>query len=146
MLSTCKEARAAGFTCQEARAAGFTCQEARAAGFTCQEARAAGMMSTCKEARAAGFKPRDCHQAGFTYEEGKAAGYPSRVNHQGTWYEGQVNLTWFWRVGCKSPPEIRTPVDPRPRAPLRLARPVPPPLTSLLLCADNYDWDGRYLG
>ena len=105
------------------------------------------MLSTCKEARAAGFKPRDCYQAGFTYEEGRAAGYPSRVNYQGTMYE--TNQSWWSYlilVGCKSPPEIRTPVDPRPRAPLRLARPVPPPLTSLLLCADNYDWDGRDLG
>ena len=134
-------------TCQEARAAGFTCQEARAAGFTCQEARAAGMLSTCQEARAAGFKPRDCHQAGFTYEEGKAAGYPSRINYCGIWYDDRAVLNSFWWDGyCKSPPEIRTPVDRRPRAPLRLARPVPPPLTSLLLCADNFDWDGTDLG
>ena len=106
---------------------------------TCKDAREAGF--TCKDAREAGFKPRDCAQAGFTYKEGMAAGYPSRVNYQGTWY----NSSNFW-LFCKSPPEIRTPVDPRPRAPLRLARPVPPPLTSLLLCTGNYDWDGTYLG
>ena len=110
---------------------------------TCQEARAAGF--TCQEARAAGFKPRDCAQAGFTYEEGKAAGFPSRINWQGTWYDDPSILNSFW-VYCKSPPEIRTPVDPRPLAPLRLAKTMPLALTSLLLCADNLDWDGRNLG
>ena len=124
---------ATGYSLKDARAAGFTCQEARAAGFTCQEARAAG------------FKPRDCKQAGFTFEEGKAAGFPTRINWQGIWYDQPQVLNNFWDYG-KSPPEIRTPVDRRPRAPLRLAWPVPPPLTSLLLCADNYDWDGTNLG
>ncbi len=55
-----------------------TCKDAKEAGFTCYDARAAGMLSTCKDAKDAGFMPRDCVRAGFTYEEGRAAGFPSR--------------------------------------------------------------------
>ena len=118
-----------GFTKAEAANAGYAVAQlqialkaARAAGFTIKDAKEAGF--TLKDAREAGFKPRECKQAGFTYEEGRAAGFPSFINFHGSCFEG-------W--GGKSPSEIRTPVD--PRAPLRLAKPVPPPLTSLLLCA-----------
>ena len=132
-LATCLQARAAGFSCTQAREAGFTCQEAREAGFTCQEARAAGF--TCQEARAAGFKPRDCAQAGFTFEEGKAAGYP----HGASWA--------FWWDGGKSPPEIRTPVDPRPSPP-STSRGAGRWLSLPFSCAqiDWDNWDGINLG
>ena len=34
MLTTCKDARKAGFSCKEAREAGFSCKDASEAGFT----------------------------------------------------------------------------------------------------------------
>ena len=55
MLTTCKDARKAGFSCKEAREAGFSCKEAMEAGFSCKEAREAGF--SCKDASEAGFTP-----------------------------------------------------------------------------------------
>ena len=55
MLTTCKDARKAGFSCKEAREVGFSCKEAMEAGFSCKEAREAGF--SCKDASEAGFTP-----------------------------------------------------------------------------------------
>jgi ribosomal protein L13E len=155
MLSTCEDARAAGFTCKDARAAGmlstcrdareagFTCKDARAAGFTCYDAREAGF--TCKDAKEAGFKPLECAQAGFTLEEGWAVGFSNR----------KPLLRSRWGSECPSGIEPRLTlatteaeagrggrvVPPRPCGPaLRVAHSRP------LECADNIDWDGKYLG
>ena len=78
MLSTCKDARAAGFTCKDALLAGFTCKDAREAGFTWKDAKEAGF--TFKDLREAGIKAgKECFEAGFTYEDGRAAGFSFAV-------------------------------------------------------------------
>ena len=106
MLTTCKDARNAGYSCKDAREAGFSYKEAREAGFT------------CKDAREAGFKPLECAQAGFTYEEGKVAGYPSHIR-------GNQTSEYWWRMG-KLPSENLTPAAPL-RLPLSGHRaPLPP--------------------
>ena len=145
MLSTCQEARAAGFTCQEARAAGFKPRECKQAGFTYEEGKAAGypsfnfaVGSYVEYDGFGGCTVAVLHADGSVDIHIPGVGIRSRVARSAV-----TNVIWW---GGKSPPEIRTPVDPRPLAPLRLARPVPPPLTSLLLCAGNYDWDGTNLG
>ncbi len=117
MLSTCKDAKEAGFTAL--KEAGFTCKDARAAGFTalkeagftCKDVREAGF--TCKDAREAGFKAgKECYEAGFTYEEGRAAGFPSRVNIYGTFYDAYL----YWQP-CKSPSKNSNPGCPLPPQP-----------------------------
>jgi ribosomal protein L13E len=172
MLTTCKDARNAGYSCKDAREAGFSYKEAREAGFTCKDAREAGFTCkdvreagfTCKDAREAGFKPLECAQAGFTYEEGKVAGYPSHIG-------GNQTSEYWWRMG-KLPSENLTPAAPLRlplsghRAPLppgeagRGGRAVPPrvrPVTCmrpasvrvpaadsrpLVRGAADFDWDG----
>ncbi len=127
MLSTCKDARGAGFTCWEAKEAGFTCKDARKAGFTCKDAKQAGMLSTCKDAKKAGFKAgKECYEAGFTYEEGRAAGFPSRINFNGN-LPNAPDITFYdvqpvhWQHR-KSPSNNSNPGCPLPPRPhLRLA-------------------------
>ena len=63
MLSTCKDARAAGFTCKDALLAGFTCKDASEAGFTWEDAKEAGF--TFKDLREAGFNCKDAREAGL---------------------------------------------------------------------------------
>ena len=121
------------------------------------------MLSTCKDAREAGFKAgKECYEAGFTYEEGRVAGFPSRVNIGGNYSDMS---TYLWQY-CKSPSKILQEIE--PSLPLATAPPPPgehrrdghtvPPrvrpahsksfvLTTLPspVCADNFDWDGKYL-
>ena len=163
---TCKDAKAAGFTCKDAREAGMlsTCKDARDAGFTALKE--AGF--TCMDARWAGFKAgKECYEAGFTYEEGRAAGFPSRVNFNGK-LPNAPDITFYdvrpvhW-PSCKSPSKNSNPgcpLPPRPPPPgehRRGGHTVPPRvrpahsksfvLTTLPspVCADNFDWDGKYL-
>ena len=135
MLSTCQEARAAGFKPIDCHQAGFTYEEGKAAGFPFNFAVGShvdyGGFGGCTLAVLHADGSVDIHIPGV--------GIRSRVARSAV----TTHTNKIWWGGTT--PEIRTPVDPRPRAPLRLARPVPPPLTSLLLCADNYDWDGTDL-
>ncbi len=104
MLSTCKDAREAGFTCKDAKEAGFTCKDAKDAGFT------------CKDAKEAGFKAgKECFQAGFTYDEGKAAGFPSRININGFCFDMDVDC-WHSRKSPSKNSNPGCPLPPRPPA------------------------------
>ena len=147
-------------TCKDAKAAGFTCKDAKDAGFTCKDAREAGMLSTCKDAREAGFKAgKECYEAGFTLEEGRAAGFPLHI----IWSNGISLNDQYW-LTCKSPSKNSNPgcpLPPRPPPPgehRRGGHTVPPRvrpahsksfvLTTLPspVCAGNFDWDGNHLG
>ena len=69
-------------TCAQAKEAGFGAKEIREAGYTCKEARDAGALSTCAQAKAAGFV-NGLKEAGFSATDAKQCGYSATEMREG---------------------------------------------------------------